>query len=124
MATGFIYTGTQVATPDKSMSRDAKPKVLTSKFGDGYEQRVADGINSIEETFSLTFANRENDFVDDVTAFLDAKKGVSKFNFTIPDSNASGNERTIKVVCDSYATTYLYDNFYTLSVNLRRVYEA
>ena len=55
---------------------------------------------------------------------LDAQKGVTKFAFKIPESNSGGGEREIKVVCDSYSTTYEYDNFYTLGVNLRRVYEA
>lgn len=124
MALGFIYTGSTYATPDKTMIRDSSPRVLVSKFGDGYEQRVVDGINSLSETYSLQFKTREKEFIDDVVVFLDAQKGVTKFAFKIPESNSGGGEREIKVVCDSYSTTYEYDNFYTLGVNLRRVYEA
>jgi len=121
---GFIYTGTTYATPDKTMTRQSNPKVLLATFGDGYEQRVADGINSIKETFSLQFRNREKAFVDDVIDFLDARKGVTKFAFNVPDTNSGGNAQTIQVVCDNYTTNYEYDDYYTLSVNLRRVYEA
>tara|TARA_B100002019_G_C21095167_1_gene510637 strand:- start:131 stop:505 length:375 start_codon:yes stop_codon:yes gene_type:complete len=124
MAIGFIYTGTTYATPDKTMTRQSNPKVLLANFGDGYEQRVADGINSIKETYNLQFRNREKTFVDDVITFLDSKKGVTKFSFTIPDTNSGGNEKTVKVVCDNYTTNYEYDEYYTLNVNLRRVYEA
>jgi phage-related protein len=124
MALGFIYTGSTFATPDKTMTRESSPKVLISKFGDGYEQRVTDGINSLSETYSLQFKTREKEFIDDVVVFLDGKKGVTKFAFRIPESNSSGGEKEIKVVCDSYSTTYEYDNFYTLGVSLRRVYEA
>lgn len=124
MAIGFIYTGVTYATPDKTMTRQSNPKVLLATFGDGYEQRVADGINSIKENYSLQFRNRTKAFVDDVITFLDGKKGVSKFSFTIPDTNSGGNEKTVQVVCDSYTTNYEYDEYYTLSVNLRRVYEA
>lgn len=124
MAIGFIYTGTTYATPDKTMTRQSSPKVLLATFGDGYEQRAADGINSIKETYNLQFRNREKTFVDDVITFLDSKKGVTKFSFTIPDTNSGGNEKTVKVVCDNYTTNYEYDEYYTLNVNLRRVYEA
>ena len=124
MAIGFIYTGSEYATPDKTMTKSSRPRVLVSKFGDGYEQRAPDGINNIEEVFSLQFRTRENDFVDDVVAFLDSKGGHTKFAFRFPDSNEIGGEKEIKVICDDYSTTYEYDNFYTLSVNLRRVYEA
>ena len=124
MALGFIYTGSSFATPDKTMSRSSEPKVLISKFGDGYEQRVTDGINSLQETYSVQFKTRTKEFIDDVVVFLDAQKGVSKFAFRIPESNSGGGEKEIKVVCNTYNTVYEYDNFYTLTATLRRVYEA
>lgn len=124
MAIGFIYTGTTYATPDKTMTRQSSPKVLLAAFGDGYEQRAVDGINATKETYSLQFRNRTKAFVDDVVTFLESKQGVTKFSFTIPDTNSGGNEKTIKVVCDTYTTNYEYDDYYTLSVNLRRVFEA
>ena len=58
MALGFIYTGSSYATPDKTMSKSSEPRVLISKFGDGYEQRVTDGINSLEDSYSVQFKSR------------------------------------------------------------------
>jgi phage-related protein len=125
MSIGFIYTGTSYATPDKTMSRASKPNVLTARFGDGYEQRVADGINSIQETYSITFNNREKDFIDDVVVFLDSKLGATAFTFTLPDTNNTTRtgEKDIKVVCQDYSTSYAYDDYYDLTASLRRVYE-
>lgn len=125
MAIGFIYTGSTYATPDKTMSRGSKPRVLRAKFGDGYEQRVADGINSINENYSISFNTREKAFIDDVVVFLDGKLGATAFTFTLPDSNNTTRtgEKDIKVVCEDYNTTYTYDDFYTLTATLRRVYE-
>ena len=61
MATGFIYDGAAAyATPDKGLSRGSNPSVLVARFGDGYEQRVADGINSLKENlvFPLTIEQK------------------------------------------------------------------
>lgn len=126
MAIGFIYDGgVAYATPDKSLTRSSNPAVLTARFGDGYEQRVADGINTIKETYSISFNNRTKEFVDDVVNFLDAAGGVTSFTFTLPDSNNTTRtgEKDVKVVCSTYSTMYAYDEFYTLTAELRRVYE-
>ncbi len=109
--------------PDKSLSRNSSPKVLTATYGDGYEQRIADGINSIKETYALTFATRTKEDIDDIVTFLDSTKGVTSFNFGIPNTNNGGSPLTVKAVCEDYSTNYQYDNFYSLNVKLRRVYE-
>jgi len=124
MTIGFIYTGSTYATPDKSMNKSTQPRVLTASFGDGYEQRIADGINSINETYSLSFKTRPKEVIDDIVAFLDTKKNVSKFVLTIPDTNDANGEKDVKVVATNYSVTYDYENFYSLSLSLKRVYEA
>lgn len=127
MTIGIKQTnGTLVATPDKSMSKASTPRVLTAKFGDGYEQRIANGINSIDETYSLSFKTRPKADIDDIVLFLDTQKNVSKFLFTMPDTNNTTRtgEKDVKVVATNYSVTYDYENFYSLSLSLKRVYEA
>lgn len=127
MTIGIKQTdGTLVATPDKSMSKSTAPRVLTATFGDGYEQRIADGINSINETYSLSFKTRPKADIDDIVLFLDTQKNVSKFLFTMPDTNNTTRtgEKDVKVVATNYSVTYDYENFYSLSLSLKRVYEA
>ena len=68
--------GNLIATPDKSMTKSIAPRVLTAKFGDGYEQRIKDGINSLQETYSLSFKTRTKEDIDDIVFFLDAQKNV------------------------------------------------
>ena len=138
----YIPTGSGVSSPahpaadttirpDKSLKRSSKPKVHLATFGDGYEQRLQDGINSINETYSVSFATRTKAEIDDIVGYLDSLKGVTAFNFTIPDSNqlssSDGNtvgETIIKVVCDSFDISYDYGDFYSASAKFRRVYEA
>lgn len=124
MAIGFIYNGVDYATPDKTLTRDTTPNVLVQRFGDGYEQRAINGINNIKETYALSFRARTKAFIDDVSSFLDGTNGVTKFTFRFPDTNSTGNEKAVKVVCEKYSVNYEYDDYYSLSLTLRRVYEA
>jgi hypothetical protein len=64
--------------------------------------------------------------IDDIVAFLDGKKSVSSFTLTLPDTNNTTRtgERDVKVVTTDYSVTYDYDNFYSLSLSLKRVFEA
>lgn len=125
MAIGFVLLdGTTVTAPDKGLTRNSSPRTLVARFGDGYEQRLVDGINNISETFSIAFVNRTKAEIDDITAFFAAKGGATSFDFTIPDTNSVGNEKTIKVVCENYSQNYSYDGYYGCTANFRRVYEA
>jgi phage-related protein len=126
MAIGFIYTGTTYATPDKAMTKSSTPRMRTAKFGDGYEQRIVDGINNLEESYTLNFATRPKADIDDIVSFLDTKAGVTKFTLTLPDTNNTTRtgERDVKVVSTDYSVVYDYDNFYSLSLTLKRVFEA
>ena len=125
MAIGFDVGGSLgVVVPDKGFSRSNEPRVYIAEFGDGYEQRLANGINNIKQSFDVNFANRPKDEIDDIVAFFESKKGATAFNFIFSDSNAGGNEETVKVVCESWDQTWDYDDFYSLSATFRRIYEA
>ena len=122
MALGFTVGSLQVL-PDKGLSRQSTPRVLRIQFGDGYEQRVAEGLNSSQENYQISYSNRPKAEIDDIAAFMDEKKGVTSFNYVIPDTN-NGGETTIKVVCDQYNLVYVSDSSYTFTATFRRVYEA
>ena len=123
MTIGFIYTGTTYATPDKQLTRSTTPRVLTAKFGDGYEQRVADGINTLVQEFSISFVTRPKAQIDDLVTFFEGLGGVSKFELVVDDTNSGGTE-VYKVVCSEWQQTWDYDNFYSLTATVKRVYEA
>ena len=90
MAVGLIVTNiTDKVIPDKTLAKASSPNVLVAQFGDGYQQRIATGLNSIKETFTTSFNNRPKAEADDIDAFFSAKKGVTAFNFTYPDTNST-----------------------------------
>jgi phage-related protein len=121
MAIGFSVGGSLgQAVPDKGFTRQNTPRVHIAQFGDGYMQRVGDGINRLSQTFSLSFANRAKADIDSITNFLETKGGVDSFNFTYEED---GSETTIKVLCSDWAQSWAYADYYDLKLKLVRVYE-
>ena len=106
----------QIVTADRGLSRNTVPRVLTAKFGDGYEQRVIDGVNAKDQTFMI---NRAAADIYNIEKFLNENIGKA-FTFTVTDK--AGNTAQ-KVVCDDYNITYVSENFHSITANLRRVYE-
>lgn len=104
---------------DRGLSRTIKHRVLTAKFGDGYEQRVTDGVNSKGDTFAISINNRLATEVNLIAKFLDVKAG-SNFDFIVTDYDG---DTTLKVVCDDYNVIYTREEYHSLTANFRRVYE-
>lgn len=74
-------------TPAYSAQQTKKPRVRKSAFGDGYEQRSADGINTIKRVWSLRFTKASADIAE-VDAFLSSMGGVTSFDWTPPTGTA------------------------------------
>ena len=110
--------------PDRGFTKSTKPRIVVATFGDGYEQRKIRGINNMAEEYSLSFSNRPNTETDDLEAFFIAQAGVSKFTFSIPDSNEGTGEKDIKVICKSWNKTHTQTSATTLTALIVRVYEA
>ena len=125
MAIGFTDLTSTNRRPDKSFTRSSTPRVFITDFGDGYEQRLANGINNLVESYSITFNNRTKEEIDDITAFFANKGAVTAFNYVIPDSNNGGSgETTVKVICDNWSQAYNHGDFYSCAATFRRVYES
>ncbi len=122
---GSNITGFSSAVqPDKQFTRTNNPRVHLVQFGDGYEQRLQNGINSLNQEISVSFATRPKAEIDDLVAFFESLAGVTKFRFDIADTNAGSDTETIKVVCSEWEQSWEYDDYYTLDATFRRVYEA
>lgn len=58
-------------------------RVRTARFGDGYKQTVADGINNKEQSWPLAFAGTVAEMTP-IRDFLDARMGYQSFYWTPP----------------------------------------
>ena len=95
-----------------SMSVTAEPKVKIIKFGDGYEQRIKDGINNDLRTYNVTL-NVARDDAPVIDAFLTRQGGVHAFKWREPNTN-----RLITVKCPSWST-----NVKNTSVSITTTFE-
>ena len=79
-----VSNNATTVTADRGLGRTAKQRVLVATFGDGYEQRVGDGVNVKEESFSIAFNNRPASEINLIAAFFDVKAGIA-FDFAVSD---------------------------------------
>jgi phage-related protein len=121
-------TSNYIITADRGFSRQVAFNILTASFGDGYEQRAENGINSKQEQISLSFNNRYYREGNLIAAFFDLKKASNfllKVTNTkdVEDTSTVDVEENIRVTCDSYNIVYPTEDLISIQTTLRRVYE-
>jgi phage-related protein len=104
--------------PTIGFTKDTTPKVKTSKFGDGYSQRVPDGINNMVQAWNLQFQAQTLTTAAAIENFLSSKQGVYNFTWTPP-----GESSEVRVICTKWTKTYDSSISRTISATFERVYE-
>jgi phage-related protein len=108
-----------ITNPIYNTRIDAKPKVNTLSFGDGFEQRLTEGLNQNPLSVNLTFELSQTD-ANTAISFLNARvdDGAS-FDYTLPSESTSR-----KFVCTSFPRSIPFLNRVRLSCVFREVFEA
>ena len=108
-----------ITNPVYNTRINARPKVNTLSFGDGFEQRLTEGLNQNPLSVNLTFELSQTD-ADTAITFLNARvdDGAS-FDYTLPSETSSR-----KFVCTSFPRSIPFLNRVTLSCVFREVFEA
>lgn len=102
-------------TPVYSVNETKKPRVKVAQFGDGYMQRVADGINTTPRTWSLTFRGTQSE-IETIDAFLATANGVDSFDWTPPSGSAG------KFLAMEWSVSAANYNDWSLSTTFTEVY--
>ena len=107
-----------IANPKYNYTVSRQPAVNVISFGDGFEQRITQGLNQNPITLNLTFDLSQTDSTTAVN-FLNARitDGAS-FTFLVPNENVTKN-----FVCLTYNTAVPYKNRVTLTCSFREVFE-
>lgn len=103
---------------DANPLTDQKPRVNNIKFGDGYEQRVAHGINNNPENWSISFTNREETEALEIDAFFKTHGGVTAFDWTPP-----GASEALKFKCQEWTKVKHNGNLYSLTAKFEQVFD-
>jgi phage-related protein len=107
--------------PDIPNQRDDELRIRTAQFGDGYAQRVADGINYLNQTWSLTWEMREAADVNAMVNYIAAARG-NAFSFKEQPTGV-----IYQVWCDTWHVEWMLRRkgplyWGTLSAEFRRAY--
>lgn len=85
--------------PQPGYTTDNEPRRKTHDFGDGYQQRRADGLNPLQRKFSVSF-NLPHEQAVILDRFFTNHGGVRAFQFKEKESG-----RLVKVVCPKWSKT-------------------
>ena len=107
-----------IANPKYNYTITRQPAVNVISFGDGFEQRLTEGLNQNPITLNLKFDLSQTQSTTAVN-FLNARitDGAS-FTFLVPNENVTKN-----FVCLSYNTAIPVLNRVTLTCSFREVFE-
>lgn len=104
--------------PDFGLTKSVKPTVRSAKFGDGYEQRVAFGINTQPENYDLVFSNRGQEETDNIEEFLSSRAGVDVFTWTPPGATTEK-----KFICREWSIQWVNPSLYTINCKFEQVFD-
>jgi len=72
--------------PDWGCKPTMQPRILQAKFGDGYDQRAGDGLNTRLPVWPLTFSVRTQTEATAIAAWLAMNNAdVTPFDWVAPD---------------------------------------
>ena len=94
-----------------------KPNVRRVSFGDGYEQRLAYGINTQPEVWSLEFRGKSTSDASAIDSFLRARGAVQAFDWTTP-SGLTG-----KFNCEEWSRTIEEPNIENIRATFKQVFD-
>jgi phage-related protein len=107
--------------PNYASDIENKPSVITIKFGDGYEQRIPDGVNNSLIKLNLIFEGRSEREMKAIVHFLNVRKGIEPFffNYSFPYNYDSVSQNYPKrfMVDEFTSRSVFYDN-YTVNAKL------
>lgn len=113
MADEFTYV------PSYSSDASEECAVYETKYGDGYIQAVAAGINNISEKWNLVFQKRSATEIGNLLTFLRGKNGITAFTWTPPGASTTNHYR-----CKAWKVVPEEADYSTLSCLFEKVNQA
>jgi phage-related protein len=80
---------------------NVQAQILQNKFGDGYSERAAQGLNNESQVWQLSWNNRPISDIDTIEAFIKAAGGYQSFYWTPPRGSAP-----LLFFCQKWSRTY------------------
>lgn len=100
-----------------NQSTSISPRVLTIRYGDGYTQRIPDGINNNLLNLELSFDGRDEQETLAIIHFLNVRRASEAFLYTPPAPFAT--ERLF--VCKKISSTVIFRDNFNIKVSFEEV---
>ncbi len=97
--------------PDFGFKIIQKPMVKKVQFGDGYSQRIKDGINNNLLSAEMSFTKRTVDEITAIVHFLYARQGVDSFLWEVPFPFGVSK----RFVCEEFPASFDFYNNHSLA---------
>jgi phage-related protein len=104
-------------TPSYNFQVSHQPKTQTIQFGDGYAQRLKDGINNDLLNLNLSFEGRTENEASSIIHFLKERGGFGAFYFKCPAPYSIIK----KFVCSNYSSTFVFADNYNLQCQFQEI---
>ena len=110
-------TFTPPIVPNIQSAVQFQANTLDAGFGDGYEQVVSAGLNSVSGTYTLDFDLLTKAEREEIEAFFAAKKGAEAFYYTFP-----GEDTPRKFRCKTWSRGHT-GSLFTVKADFKEVFD-
>lgn len=101
--------------PSYNAKINNKPRIKINQFGNGYQQRIIDGLNPNLLEFSLVFENRNEKETVSILHFLQERNGQQSFIYNLPTIYAKSNSNLdTRFICIDWSPNYISYNNYSI----------
>lgn len=101
--------------PSYNAKINNKPRLKINQFGNGYQQRIPDGLNSSLIEFSLIFENRNEKETVSILHFLQQRNGQESFIYNLPTIySKSTSSLNTRFICLEWSPNYISYNNYSI----------
>lgn len=106
--------------PSYQTTISSEPRVRVIQYGNGYQQRVPDGINPDLITFNANFDNRKEKEAVSILHFLKARKAQESFIYNLPIVYSKSALNT-RFISSSWSVDYNSYNNYSIKAKFQEV---
>ncbi len=104
--------------PTKSSSRNVETRFLQADLGDGYTQRAGDGIQTVIESWNVTFEALDQTTADTLIAFFEDLDGYQKFEWTPFRQSVEK-----KFICPTWSEGYPGNSLTSVQATFQQVFD-
>jgi len=99
----------------------SSPRIVKVQFGNGYQKRIPDGLNTNLLTFQLNFEARKENEINSIIHFLQQMNGQKSFIYNPPAVYGKTSNYNTRYICPNWEVTYNFYQNYSLRATFEEV---